>query len=49
MNNIANLAGGVQIKQSFRELYLPETSEKDEKEANEIIQRFKNAFAEGGG
>lgn len=49
VNNIANIAGGTQIKQSFREMFLPDTTEKDEKAAAEIIEKLKSAFTNEGG
>lgn len=49
VNNIANIAGGTEIKQSFREMFLPDTTEKDQKAAAEIIEKLKLAFTNEGG
>lgn len=49
VNNIANIAGGTEIKQSFREMFLPDTTEKDQKAAAEIIEKLKSAFTTEGG
>lgn len=49
VNNIANVAGGTQIKQSFQELYAPDKTEHNRKEAENIIESLKLAFPNTGG
>lgn len=49
VNNTANFAGGSQIKQSFYDLYVPDRTEENHKEAEDIIESLKRAFEKKGG
>lgn len=48
-NNAAAFAGGTQIKQSFRELFIPDRTEENSREAQDIIEHLKTALAAKGG
>lgn len=48
-NNTANFAGGSQIKVSYKELIAPDKSEKNSKEAQEIIDALKEKMSKLGG
>jgi hypothetical protein len=41
VNNIQRICGGVQVKQSYREIFLPDRTEQDTEEAEKIIASLK--------
>lgn len=49
VNNTAAFAGGTEIKQSFRELFIPDRTEENSREAQDIIEHLKTALAGKGG
>jgi len=49
VNNTANFAGGSQIKVSFKELFYPDKTEENSREAQEIISALKEKMSKLGG